>query len=159
MSCLCLLDPCFETCREKWCFEFLNEDPMWDGVYILVVEIERFWLTDPSTLDPSTLRRHVWASIEGERVLWRNDTQTSLWFDLIDLRVGKYFKLSMYNFLFFQTNLASAKVRIFFFVFPFEHWHWVPIERQCEPKEGIEPQKKEIVKMFMFWRQDLGSME
>ena len=21
---------------------------------------------------------HVWASIEGERVLWRNDTQTSL---------------------------------------------------------------------------------
>ena len=25
------------------------------------------------------LEGHVWASIEGERVLWRNDTQTSLW--------------------------------------------------------------------------------
>ena len=39
----------------------------------------------PLWLPPPILEGHVWASIEGERVLWRNDTQTlfwrCLWFD------------------------------------------------------------------------------
>ena len=82
-----------------------------------------FWNTDPSTLDPSTLR-----GMSGQVLRMKGYYDVMIHkhhcedvYYLIDLRVGKYFKLSMYNFLFFQTNLASAKVRIFFFVFPFEH--------------------------------------
>ena len=37
--------------------------------YITVEEKGTFRATDPSTSDPSTLRGHVWASIESERVL------------------------------------------------------------------------------------------
>ena len=45
-----------------------------NGIYcfvkeLLVEEMGWFWDTDPSTSDPSTLRGHVWASTEGERVL------------------------------------------------------------------------------------------
>ena len=52
----------------------------------------------------------------------------------------------MYNFL-FSTHLASATG--IFFVFQHRHWHWVPIERQHQPKGGIEPQKKE---MLLQWK-------
>ena len=85
VRCFCSKKREFET----WILKILNLVKICaDKIYfilqsllsdIIVEEKGWFWLTDPSTLDPSTLRRHVWASTEAERVLWRNDTQTSLW--------------------------------------------------------------------------------